>query len=294
MKKQILPILLVCSFVVPMCAMEERETIDKGLLGDYTYQWMAGEGNTSIVLGKGTLEHQQFEGNKSAIVCFTSTDLKKKHGTANYRVYVGSGIEEFDMKEQYCPIIKMHVKCPVGTAICTEAGTLKVTNIIHTVVPNCTSSKQNNRRQKLLENSYKDSLSIAKNNKIRRLAFQTIEGFNAYPQKEAARVALKTVLGFLKDNPGYFDEIRFVSLQEQLRLNNKDNYDIYGDLLGSISSQGPSTASTIDANKLYKLEPSKLEQIKKGWISPYKNEWILGTCFAAMVVYVGWSFWHKK
>jgi len=69
-----------------------------------------------------------------------------------------------------------------------------VSDIIHTVGP------QGEKPEKLKE-CYENSLSLAKENRLRTIAFPCIStGIYGYPQRPAAKVALSTVKKFLLEN----------------------------------------------------------------------------------------------
>ena len=54
----------------------------------------------------------------------------------------------------------------------------------------------------LLENCYRNSLRLAKENRLRTIAFPSIStGVYGYPIEEAARIAIRTIDTFLKENP---------------------------------------------------------------------------------------------
>ena len=67
------------------------------------------------------------------------------------------------------------------------------------------------RENELLANCYRNSLEVAKENGIRRIAFPSIStGMFHYPIDKAADVAIATAKTFLKENPGVFDTVKFV------------------------------------------------------------------------------------
>jgi len=93
--------------------------------------------------------------------------------------------------------------CPVGGAKITGGYMLPAKYIIHTVGP------QGEIPEKLRE-CYQNSLTAAKQNAVRTIAFPCIStGIYGYPQKSAASVALSTVKKFLLDNPDSIDRVIF-------------------------------------------------------------------------------------
>ncbi|KAJ8678798.1 hypothetical protein QAD02_014585 [Eretmocerus hayati] len=76
-----------------------------------------------------------------------------------------------------------------------------------------------------LQECYRNSLSVAKQNGARTIAFPCIStGIYGYPQRAAAKVALATVKQFLVNNPDSIDRVIFC-------LFLKTDKDIYEELL---------------------------------------------------------------
>ena len=87
--------------------------------------------------------------------------------------------------------------CPTGEARITTGGNLTAKYVIHTVGPVYSGGKQ--REAELLANAYKNSLSLASQYKLKSVAFPSIStGAYGYPVNEAAIIALKTVMNYLK------------------------------------------------------------------------------------------------
>jgi O-acetyl-ADP-ribose deacetylase (regulator of RNase III) len=109
--------------------------------------------------------------------------------------------------------------CRTGEAKLTNGYKLRSKYVIHTVGPIYKNGNENERT--VLASAYKNSLELAMEKGIRSLSFPSIStGAYSYPPQEASRVAIGTVLGFLKDHPNAFDEIRFVLFTKPL-------YDIF-------------------------------------------------------------------
>ncbi len=95
--------------------------------------------------------------------------------------------------------------CETGDAKITKGYRLKAKYVIHAVGP--IYRKEGNRAPGLLASAYRRSLEVALENGIRSVAFPSIStGAYGYPLEEAAPIALKTVIEFLKAHP----EIEFV------------------------------------------------------------------------------------
>lgn len=97
--------------------------------------------------------------------------------------------------------------CRTGEAKITGGHALPALHIIHTVGP-VYSGKENDAR--LLEACYRNSLHLAVERGIETIAFPAIStGAFGYPMDQAAYTALKTTIGFLKQN-GEPELVRFV------------------------------------------------------------------------------------
>jgi O-acetyl-ADP-ribose deacetylase (regulator of RNase III) len=89
--------------------------------------------------------------------------------------------------------------CPTGSAVITRGGNLKAKYVIHAVGPRYSGSPNDSE---LLSSAYQKSLELCTQNKISSVAFPSIStGIYGYPVEEAARIALKTAIGYLKDHP---------------------------------------------------------------------------------------------
>ncbi|OOP57666.1 MAG: O-acetyl-ADP-ribose deacetylase [Candidatus Brocadia carolinensis] len=117
--------------------------------------------------------------------------------------------------------------CPTGEARITAGGNLKAKYVIHTVGPVYHDGKKN--EPELLANAYKNSLALALQYKLRSVAFPSIStGAYGYPLNEAAVIALKTVITYLKTHTG-IQVVRFV-------LFNLKAYQIYENSLKALTA----------------------------------------------------------
>ena len=90
--------------------------------------------------------------------------------------------------------------CPTGEAKITKGYRLKACHVIHTVGPIYRNGQHG--EPELLENCYRNSLRLAKENRLRTIAFPSIStGVYGYPIEEAAQIAIRTIDTFLKENP---------------------------------------------------------------------------------------------
>ncbi|MFP3868139.1 MAG: O-acetyl-ADP-ribose deacetylase [Desulfobacteraceae bacterium] len=98
--------------------------------------------------------------------------------------------------------------CPTGEAVLTTGGNLKARYVIHTVGPVYRDGLH--REPELLASCYQNSLKLASDKGLKSLAFPSIStGAYGYPVSEAAKVALSTVIAYLKANPE-IERVRFV------------------------------------------------------------------------------------
>ncbi len=110
--------------------------------------------------------------------------------------------------------------CRTGEAKITGAYDLPCSYVIHTVGPIWYGGKQSEPEK--LRNCYINSLSLAKEKGIRKVAFPSIStGVYGYPVHEAAMVAVGAVNDFVKNSPDSFDLVEWVcfdgsTLQEYL------------------------------------------------------------------------------
>ena len=109
--------------------------------------------------------------------------------------------------------IKLH-GCKTGEAKITEAFNLSCKYIIHTVGPVWHGG--NRGEAKLLGACYRNSLLLAKQYGIRRIAFSSIStGVFHYPIKLAASTAVKVVKETLESYRNSFDLIEWVLFDEE-------------------------------------------------------------------------------
>ena len=99
--------------------------------------------------------------------------------------------------------------CDTGDAKLTGAYDLPCSHVIHTVGPVWHGGDHG--EAELLASCYRRSLQVAAEHGIRRIAFPSIStGVYHYPVKEAARIAVGTVLEFIAEHPDVFDVVEWV------------------------------------------------------------------------------------
>jgi O-acetyl-ADP-ribose deacetylase (regulator of RNase III) len=98
--------------------------------------------------------------------------------------------------------------CQTGDAKITKGYRLKAQHVIHTVGPIYHS--EGKKAPELLASCYRRSLELASENKLKSVAFPSIStGAYGYPLEEAAPIALRTVMEYLKSHPE-IQLVRFV------------------------------------------------------------------------------------
>ncbi len=98
--------------------------------------------------------------------------------------------------------------CPTGEARITTGGRLKARYVIHTVGPVYKDGKSG--EAELLSSCYRNSLEIARERGINSISFPSIStGAYGYPMEDAARIAIKTVIDYLRGHTG-ISLVRFV------------------------------------------------------------------------------------
>jgi len=115
--------------------------------------------------------------------------------------------------------------CPTGSAVITSGGNLQAKHVIHAVGPRYSGSPKD---AELLSSAYRKSLELCSQNKISSIAFPSIStGIYGYPVEEASRIALNTVMDYLKEYP----EIKLV----RFVLFDSKTFDVYKESLKTIA-----------------------------------------------------------
>ncbi len=104
--------------------------------------------------------------------------------------------------------------CEPGNAVITTGGNLKTKYIIHTVGPVYIDGRHN--EAEILKNAYTNSLTLAKNYKIKTIAFPSIStGAYGYPANEASKVAIEAIISFLIEDTS-LTEVRMVLFKPEI------------------------------------------------------------------------------
>jgi O-acetyl-ADP-ribose deacetylase (regulator of RNase III) len=111
--------------------------------------------------------------------------------------------------EECRQIIARIGRLPTGKAVITTGGNLKARHVIHTVGPVWHGGSRG--ESELLASAYRESMKLAAERKLKTVAFPSIStGAYGYPVADAAKVALSTVVAFLRDEVTSLETVLFV------------------------------------------------------------------------------------
>jgi len=104
--------------------------------------------------------------------------------------------------------------CPTGQAVVTAGGKLKAKHVIHTVGPVYKGGARGEAN--MLKSAYLESLKQATKKDVKSVSFPAISaGIYGYPLNEAAHIAIKTTIDYMKENKG-IELVRFVLFDEKI------------------------------------------------------------------------------
>lgn len=134
----------------------------------------------------------------------TKLDVDAIVNAANTSLQMGGGVcgaifraAGADQLQKACDMIG---PIKTGQAVMTDGYNLKAKHIIHTAGP-VFDSQHPEKSKELLENSYKNSLNLARKHNFKSIAFPLISaGIYGYPKKDALDIAADTINNFLIDN----------------------------------------------------------------------------------------------
>jgi len=163
-------------------------------------------GNSRLVLKQGDITKEEVD----AIV-----------NAANPSLLGGGGVDGAIHRAGGPEILEQCKKlggCKPGDAKITTGGRLKAKYVIHTVGPIWYGGKKD--EPKILASAYRRSLEVASENHCKSVSFPSIStGAYGYPIHDAAKIALRTIMDYLKDHPE-IEEVRMV-------LFTNDDFQVY-------------------------------------------------------------------
>jgi len=177
--------------------------------------------------------HMKIMINKS-ILALTQGDITKQKteaivNAANQTLRGGGGVDGAIHRAGGPKILEECLKiggCRTGDAVITSGGNLGARYVIHTVGPIYKDGLQG--EDKLLESAYTRCLEISSLRGIKSVSFPSLStGAFGYPLEDAAKIALRTVIKYLKEHP----EIEFV----QFVLFGDKAYNAYASALNMLA-----------------------------------------------------------
>lgn len=149
------------------------------------------------------------------------SDVDAIVNAANTSLLGGGGVDGAIHKAAGCGLLEECRRlngCKTGEAKITGAYNIPCQYIIHTVGPIWNGGNRN--EAKLLADCYRNSLRLAVENGIRRIAFPSIStGVYGFPKAQAAEIAVKTVHEFVETNPSVLDLVEWALFDnETLRV----------------------------------------------------------------------------
>ena len=118
------------------------------------------------------------------------------------------------------PEVRPGVRCPTGEARITPGCRLQAKWVIHTVGPNC-GGGMFPEAPALLASCYRNSLALAAENGIKKIAFPSIStGIFSFPKEEAAKIAIGVIKEFLEEHPDM--EVFFFGARDTMEFYEKE------------------------------------------------------------------------
>ncbi|KAF5736507.1 O-acetyl-ADP-ribose deacetylase MACROD2 isoform X2 [Tripterygium wilfordii] len=161
-----------------------------------------------LKIEKGDITQWFVDGSSDAIVN-PANERMLGGGGADGAIHRAAGPE---LKEACYKVLEVRpgIRCPTGEARITPGFKLPVSHVIHTVGP---IYDVDPNPKASLTNTYRNSLVVAKDNKIQYIAFPAIScGVYGYPYEEAASVAIST----LKEFADGIKEVHFVLFSDDI------------------------------------------------------------------------------
>lgn len=138
--------------------------------------------------------------------------------SANSSLFPGTGLDALIHEKAGESLLEECLSlngCAVGSAKITKGYNLPVRHIIHAVGPKRTT----NDRAVLLEGCYREILRLAKSLHAKELTIPAIStGVYGYPKREAAEIAVKTIMEFCEQNDCFSKITIVVSDETNLKI----------------------------------------------------------------------------
>ena len=170
----------------------------------------------------------------NSILSLVEGDITKEQtdaivNAANSRLAGGGGVDGAIHRAGGTSIMQECRKiggCPTGQAVITTAGNLKAKYVVHAVGPVYQGGTKG--EVALLKSAHLESLKLSSSKKLKSVAFPAIStGVYGYPVNEAAHIALRTVIDYLKEHAD-IGLVRFV-------LFGRKTYEIFAEELRKIT-----------------------------------------------------------
>lgn len=117
------------------------------------------------------------------------------------------------IQEESRKIIRENGEVKTGEAVLTSGGDLKAKYVIHTVGP---IWGEGNEEEKL-KKTIKSVLEIAMINNIRSLSIPAVScGIYGFPKKKGTEIIVRTIIDFINENSGKFDEIHLIGINNEI------------------------------------------------------------------------------
>lgn len=149
----------------------------------------------------------------------TTQDTDAIVNAANKSLRGGGGVDGAIHRAGGSKILEECIKiggCETGEAVMTSGGNLRAKYVIHTVGPVYRDGLHH--EPTLLMNAYANCLKIASSKGLKSISFPSIStGAYGYPLEEAAGIALKTVITYLKEHTD-LELVRFVLFGQKALL----------------------------------------------------------------------------
>ena len=158
-------------------------------------------GKTKLVLMQGDITRQMTD----AIVNAANSGLMGGGGVDGAIHRAGGPA----IKEECKQIVAKIGRLDTGQAVITTGGTLPSKYVIHTVGPVWHGGSHG--EPDLLASAYWECLKLATERELKSISFPSIStGAYGYPVAEAAEIALRTLISFLRDMSTMLEEVYFV------------------------------------------------------------------------------------